>query len=455
MTHPVTGAASNPVFLYCQLAEDVIADASVKFEADDYARSLAESDVRVARNQVRSEELRAPGEAAIAAGVRADISFLEMERRVEAVRLSCMKLLQWRPAHRQLFYGQPPQPAEAVLSPQRIEQLRSDSRRELERLISETRRCVEALRRVAVIVPERPVTIAGAGDHASRVSPPTDPMNAAAAEPAPTIRERQDLPVAAEKSHLPAQTLAAGGPEPSAGVSAELTAAERDAPNADLGQVTAKLSAWLDTFSGPRPDWVAVSKAYDDVLNALGGRDKPTVEEAIVGNAGIPVGVQSELIQLLFEDYAHVRRAGLPNGGRAGDPIVILHFKARLLHVIGLLAPSAPADRSGAVPNSGVAKPDGPFEPNGFRFRGSEVDWGKSVLRKKLTLALWDEKNRRVGPPRKTQEVIEEVYGSDEETPESTFRGLISDTRGTYQKWQVPLDIKNVHGQIWLVELPG
>jgi hypothetical protein len=98
--------------------------------------------------------------------------------------------------------------------------------------------------------------------------------------------------------------------------------------------------------------------------------------------------------------------------------------------------------------------PDGPCDPNGFRFRGAQLSWGKATLRKKLTLALWDREGRRPRPPRPTQEVIEEVYGADEDTTESTFRALISDTRGMYQKAGLPLDIKNEQGQIWLVVRP-
>jgi hypothetical protein len=95
--------------------------------------------------------------------------------------------------------------------------------------------------------------------------------------------------------------------------------------------------------------------------------------------------------------------------------------------------------------------PDGPCDPNGFRFRGAELAWGKATLRKKLTLALWDRESRRPRPPRPTQEVIEEVYGDDEDTSEPTFRALISDTRGMYQKAQLALDIKNEQGKVWLV----
>jgi hypothetical protein len=97
---------------------------------------------------------------------------------------------------------------------------------------------------------------------------------------------------------------------------------------------------------------------------------------------------------------------------------------------------------------------DGPFEPNGFRFRGAELTWGKSRLRKKLTLALWDESARKPRSPRSTQEVIEAVYGDDEETDESTFRGLISDTRGAYQRAQLALNIRNESGKIWLESSP-
>src|SRR4051812_11584479 len=114
MSNPTADTPSNPVFRYCQLADVVIGDAHGRFESDDYPRSRTESDAWFKQSLARLDELRGAGEDAIAAGVRAGAPFPDMERRVEDMRLSCEKLLQWRPFHRHFFYGDPPQPAEAV-----------------------------------------------------------------------------------------------------------------------------------------------------------------------------------------------------------------------------------------------------------------------------------------------------------------------------------------------------
>jgi hypothetical protein len=95
--------------------------------------------------------------------------------------------------------------------------------------------------------------------------------------------------------------------------------------------------------------------------------------------------------------------------------------------------------------------PDGPFEPNGFRFRGKALTWGRAVLRKKLTLALWDAASGKPRPPRGTQQIIEEVYGEDEQTSEATFRGLVSDTRQHFLREHLALDIRNEQGKVWLL----
>jgi hypothetical protein len=72
-----------------------------------------------------------------------------------------------------------------------------------------------------------------------------------------------------------------------------------------------------------------------------------------MGNAGILVGVKSELLQLL-EDYPRVFQAGLASGDHAGDPKIVLQFCARLHHAIDLLAPPAKADPGGGVPDEYV-----------------------------------------------------------------------------------------------------
>lgn len=60
-----------------------------------------------------------------------------------------------------------------------------------------------------------------------------------------------------------------------------------------------------------------------------------------------------------------------------------------------------------------AVKVDGPFEPNGFRFGGIEVQFKAAYTQYRLVLALRDFKQCRPRPRRTVQEVIEEVYVDD------------------------------------------
>ena len=74
-------------------------------------------------------------------------------------------------------------------------------------------------------------------------------------------------------------------------------------------------------------------------------------------------------------------------------------------------------------------EPDGPFGADGFRFAGVEVRFGRAVLQQRLVLALWDAEKQQVAPPRQVEAVMDDVYGAEHRTEDSTFRKLCSETR--------------------------
>ncbi len=97
-----------------------------------------------------------------------------------------------------------------------------------------------------------------------------------------------------------------------------------------------------------------------------------------------------------------------------------------------------------------LAKPDGPFDGDGFLFDGIEVRFGKANKQRQLIFALWDFKNHRVASPQNVVDVIAKVYGEDNEVEDATLRQLCSDTRKRFQTANCPIDIKLMNGTIQL-----
>ncbi len=96
---------------------------------------------------------------------------------------------------------------------------------------------------------------------------------------------------------------------------------------------------------------------------------------------------------------------------------------------------------------------DGPFDGDGFRFGGVEVRFGRARTRYALVLSLWDRPRGVPTAPRPVQDVIDEVYGSDNDTTDNAFRQLCSDTRGVFQKVNCPLNISTVNGTVQLTRV--
>ena len=98
---------------------------------------------------------------------------------------------------------------------------------------------------------------------------------------------------------------------------------------------------------------------------------------------------------------------------------------------------------------------DGPFEADGFRFRGAEVHFGRAAKQYRLVLALWDNENRCPRPALKAEDVITEVYGEENDTSDATFRQLCQDTRRRLEAARFPLTIDEIRqGKVSLKLLP-
>jgi hypothetical protein len=126
--------------------------------------------------------------------------------------------------------------------------------------------------------------------------------------------------------------------------------------------------------------------------------------------------------------------------------------------------PSEPASGDPGPPPVGAAggeggkpkpddKPNGPFDADGFRFAGVEVRFGRAVKQYRLVMALWDVKKKRPAEPRPIEEVITEVWGDEDETEDSTFRQMCSDTRRRFQAANCLLDIQQTNGKVQLSPL--
>ncbi|HEX4607905.1 MAG TPA: hypothetical protein VH092_06855 [Urbifossiella sp.] len=114
--------------------------------------------------------------------------------------------------------------------------------------------------------------------------------------------------------------------------------------------------------------------------------------------------------------------------------------------------PSADA-KTGATRRKPQSEPDGPFSANEFRFAGAEVRFGRADKQFRLVTALWDARTNRPAAPRPVDDVIGEVWGEENDTEDSTFRQLCSDTRRRLEAANCPLDIRQGNGVVFLAPL--
>jgi hypothetical protein len=114
-------------------------------------------------------------------------------------------------------------------------------------------------------------------------------------------------------------------------------------------------------------------------------------------------------------------------------------------------SPGGTREAEGGTP---VDKPDdGPFDADGFRFRGVEVRFGRAPKQYRLVKALWNAKANRPAEPRPIEDVKDEVWGEGNDTEDTAFRQLCSDTRKKLQTANCPLDIEALNGVALLVPL--
>ena len=59
---------------------------------------------------------------------------------------------------------------------------------------------------------------------------------------------------------------------------------------------------------------------------------------------------------------------------------------------------------------------DGPFDADGFRYAGVEVKFGNAAKQYRLVLSLWVAEKRKLALPRPVEDVIAEVWGSENDT---------------------------------------
>jgi hypothetical protein len=93
---------------------------------------------------------------------------------------------------------------------------------------------------------------------------------------------------------------------------------------------------------------------------------------------------------------------------------------------------------------------DGYDGRTGFRILGVFVDFRRASKRLRLMRALWD--NTRAAPckAREKQDVIDEVYGSENETKDTTFSQLMANTNQKLAADQAPGKIHQRQSMVWL-----
>jgi hypothetical protein len=123
-----------------------------------------------------------------------------------------------------------------------------------------------------------------------------------------------------------------------------------------------------------------------------------------------------------------------------------------VVQTTGAPAPPEPPPPPSAAPPELL--PDGPFDPDGFRYRGAKVQFGRAGKQRRLVLALWDRKKRRPRPARPIEAVITEVYGEDNNTSDKAFIQLCTDTQTKINIATMALKIQNLQGKVQLVERP-
>jgi hypothetical protein len=202
-------------------------------------------------------------------------------------------------------------------------------------------------------------------------------------------------------------------------------------------------------FSGPRLPVVATSATHEYLarycIDEWGGK-----------------GLDLERIHRLQSRYS--RQTGTVGAELAATTLRQIADHFRQSAGTGPIA-DATKTAAGGTPLSGAIKrteserppeddkPNGPFAPNGFQYAGIKVRFGRASKQYGLVRALWDDQKNAPYEPRPVGDVIDTVWGEENDTEDSTFRQLCSDTRRRLQAANCPLDITQVNGTVQLIPI--
>lgn len=96
------------------------------------------------------------------------------------------------------------------------------------------------------------------------------------------------------------------------------------------------------------------------------------------------------------------------------------------------------------------ALPDGFFGVGGFRYKGVLVKFGRATKQQDLVKALWDGVNQRPRDARPVAEVLEKVYGQDEDDRENALRMLCVEVRRRFDVACIPLNVETLQSMMLL-----
>ncbi len=155
-----------------------------------------------------------------------------------------------------------------------------------------------------------------------------------------------------------------------------------------------------------------------------------------------------DAVFFMLDGVAGFRRFHLKDESESGDSPSLTSTRATERDGTSVDAKGQVESQAGEQP------PDGPFEPDGFRFGTAVVRFGGAAKEYRVLKALWDKDKQRPFETRTVEDVMCEVYGEDHDTDEKTFRKMVSTVRGRLATEHFPLAIPHIcQGQLRLVRV--
>lgn len=167
----------------------------------------------------------------------------------------------------------------------------------------------------------------------------------------------------------------------------------------------------------------------------------------------IPPGVSDEKWGRRLEEYQSVYREAYLLQRTAGLTEATYHeWYDRLLRCNAELIRQA--NRIDAV-GPRVQQPDGPFDPNGFRWRKKDVLFGKAALPRELVYHLWKIGGGRLPASSKVGDVISAVWGKDRDSKsyEARLTTLLAGVRD--RLLTIGLTVRTEAGTVVMEQRPG